>query len=79
MAELASVINDGPITHVSADGDAPTALAPAHFLRGGLPTTSLASIKPVDELGPNGRVDGEELRAAQKMRTSYFRGIENTS
>ncbi|XP_003739980.1 uncharacterized protein LOC100905902 [Galendromus occidentalis] len=75
VAELGSVINDRPITHASTDVDAPTALTPGHLLRGGPPTATLASVEPLNRLGPNGRVDGKELRDAQKMKTSYFRSL----
>ena len=75
LLELAAVINDRPITAVPAEADAPSALTPAQFLRGGPHDPALAAWLPVDRLLDDGKTTGGDLRKEYAKRSAYFRQL----
>ena len=64
IKELAAVTDDRPITHVGDQADCPKPLTPAQLIHGGPYAPSLASLNPLDSLGPNGTVTADDLRAS---------------
>ena len=75
LCELAAVINDRPLTHVPAEADAPAALTPAHFVRGGPHIPVAAPFLPIDRLHGDEVVSGDDLRRGHDLKTKYFRDV----
>lgn len=80
ICELAAVINDRPLSYIGSDAEAPRALTPAMFLRGGPDGGPLCAVAPLDRLGPNGSTvnpppEARELQRAITERTTYFRAL----
>ncbi|XP_018495923.1 uncharacterized protein LOC108864536 [Galendromus occidentalis] len=75
LCEVAGVINERPLTFVSADPDELTAITPAQFLRGGPDYPSYARVLPVDRLRGNEVAGADELRRGLASRTTYFKSL----
>ncbi|XP_028968865.1 uncharacterized protein LOC114828533 [Galendromus occidentalis] len=75
VAEMTAIVNARPISHVSSDVDEPLPLTPAQFLRGGPQCAPLAQILPLDRLGPDGALPGDELRRQLVKRTAYLESL----
>ena len=75
ILELSAVINDRPLIGVGAEVDAPTALTPAMFLKGGPQPQPLSSILPIDELRNDEPAAGDMLRKQLIERTTYFKAL----
>ena len=75
LCELSAVINDRPLTHVSTDVEAPTAITPAQFLRGGPSYPAHAAQIPVDQLRGDEIATPNDLRRGLARRTTYFKNL----
>ena len=75
MSELCAVINSWPLTHTSNDGDNPTPITPAHFLKGGIALAPIAGIVPIDGIASDERLAFVCNKDVQNHRTTYFRNL----
>lgn len=75
IAEMTAIVNERPITFVSSDADELLPLTPAQFLKGGPNPAPLAQLLPLDRLGPDGALPGDELRRQLVKRTSYLKSL----